>query len=141
MIYDAHKRAVWRNMVGILAVGVAFGTMSLMTPTAMSPEVYGVRAYAVEAEIWSMSFISSSVLVLYGLHINGRMPRVSPSLRIIGLVTLIWLFGFLGYSAWSASQGAVVVVFSVLYFVPILLSYVYADLRLLAARWGRNGPR
>lgn len=142
MIYDMHKRSLWRSMIGILAVGVAFGALSILTPSAMGRDVYGARAYAVEAEIWAMSFISSSLLVIYGLHINGRMPRITPILRIVGLVTLIFLFAFLGYSAWSAPQGTVVVVFSLLYFVPILLSYVYADLRLFASRRRYlNGPR
>ena len=140
MMFDKHKNELWRHMKGILAVGVAFGVLSLIVPGAMRPNVYGTRAYAVEAEIWAIAFIAASGLVIYGLHINGRMPKLTPILRIIGLTSLVALFGYLGFSAWTAPDGAVVVVFSLLYFVPILLSYVYADLRLLVVRW-RHGPR
>lgn len=143
MIYAEHKRQLWRVSTLIFAVGVAFLVRSLVYPDAMSPDVYGAKAYAVPAEIWSLGFMSASGLVIYGLHINGRMPRVTPLLRLAGLTFLVGQFGFLAWSAFHAKGGEAVTLFSVLFFIPLLGHFSQVEARQLLMRWrlARNVAR
>lgn len=143
MNYAAQKLMLWRLAKKMLAVGVAFLVLSYVRPDAMSPNVYGMRAYSIPAEIWSLGFISASGLVIYGLHINERMPLVTPLLRMTGLAFLAGLFGYLAVSAWSAPDGEVIVVFSVVFFIPELTDFVRVESRMLIARRGnaRNVSR
>lgn len=135
MIYEAHKRAMWRMMVKILTVGIAFLALSFFWPDAMSPDVYGARAYAIPAEVWALGFISSSGLVIYGLHINGRKPLFTPLLRLVGLAFLLGQYAFLTVSAWGAPDGEVIVIFSALFFIPDLWQFAVVEARQLVTRW------
>lgn len=141
--YEAHKRMLWRMMVKILTVGVAFLSLAFAWPDAMSPEVYGVKAYAVPAEVWALGFISASGLVIYGLHINGRMPLLSPTLRLLGLAFLLGQYLYLTWSAFGAPDGEVIVIFSALFFIPDLAGFARVEARQVVTRWGiaRNVSR
>lgn len=133
---DAHKAYLWRFAQGVFIVGLAFLVLSVGWPGAMRPEEYGRAAYAIPAEIWALGFMASSGLIIFGLHINGRKPLFTPVLRMIGVGFLIFQYIYLAASSWSAPGGAVIFVFSVLFFLPMLAHFFYADLRLLLARWG-----
>lgn len=135
MTYEAHKTVLWRSVTKILLVGVAFLVLSFAWPDAMSPNVYGARAHAVPAEVWALGFISAAGLVIYGLHINGRMPLFTPLLRLVGLAFLFAQFGYLAYSALFAPDGEVVLIFSVLFFMPDLWHHARIEAMQLAYRW------
>lgn len=133
---DAHKSYLWRFANGILLVGVAFFAMSLLASDVMSLDQYGAMANAIPPGIWALGFIAASGLVLYALHINGRKPRFTPLIRLVGLGFLLMLFVLLALSAWTAEGGYTIVVFSALFFIPHLLHFIRTDLRLLITRWG-----
>lgn len=133
---DAHKRYLWRFAHGILIVGVAFFVLSFLSPAAMTSHQYGAKAGAIPAGIWALGFIAASGLVIFGLHINGRAPRLTPLIRLFGLGFLLMQFVILSLSAWSARDGATVVIFSACFFVPHLMHFICADARLLKTRWG-----
>lgn len=143
MTYEAHKRSLWRFSLGVVLVGTAFLCLSVVWPDAMRQEEYGAKAYAIPAEIWALGFISGGGLIIYGLHINGRKPLFTPAIRLLGLMFLIGLFGYLAYSALSAPGGAVIVIFSTLFFIPYLWHFAIAEARQLALRWriARNVSR
>jgi hypothetical protein len=134
MIFDAHKRGLYRFCRGLILVGIAFGVLSAVDPESMGPTVYGARAYAIPAEAWALGFVSASSLVIYGLHINGRRPMFTPILRLIGIAFLMWMFGFLAISAWGADDGEPIVIFSVLFFGIDLVEFAWTDLRILWSR-------
>ena len=139
---DAHKSYLWRFASGLLSVGVAFFAMSLLASDVMSLDQYGAMASAIPAGIWALGFVAASGLVLQGLHINGRKPKFTPLIRLLGLLFLLMLFAVLTLSALTARGGDTIVVFSALFFIPHLLHFIRADLRLLIMRWGavRHDP-
>lgn len=120
----------WEFCWKVFACGLGFLVLSLGWPDAMSPSVYGKAAYDVPAEVWSMAFMSASLLVIYGLHINGRKPLLTPLLRIAGYGLLLALFLYLILSAASAPDGAVIIVFGSLFFVPTILRHLTSTIRL-----------
>lgn len=136
MNYDANKRMMWRMMVKILAVGIAFLALSFFWPDAMSPNVYGAQAHAVPAEVWALGFIAAPGLVIFGLHINGRKPRLTPLLRLVGITFLFGQYAYLAVSAMGAPDGEAIVIFSVLFFAPDLVYFARVETRQLIARWG-----
>lgn len=143
MTYEAQKIILWRFARRMLVVGVAFLALSFFRPDAMSPNVYGIRAYSIPAEIWALGFISASGLIIYGLHINGRMPLLTPLLRLAGLAFLAIMYALLTVSAWSAPDGEVIVIFSVMFFLPDILAYARVESRQWLHRWrlARNVAR
>lgn len=136
MMYDAHKRELWRFARGLFLVGAAFMALAVVFPDSMRPDEYGARAYAIPAEIWALGFMSSSGLIIFGLHINGRKPLFTPLLRLVGIVALFCLFSFLAFSALSAKGGTAIVAFSLLFFDLYLLHFARVELAQLLNRWG-----
>lgn len=133
---DAHKKYLWRFANGMLLVGVAFFALAFLSPEVMSTRQYGIRAGAVPPEFWALGFIAAAGLVIFGLHINGRRPRFTPLIRLAGLLFLLMQYIILVLSAWTAPEGATIVIFSACFFIPHLLHFIRADARLLIVRWG-----
>jgi hypothetical protein len=135
MIFDTHKRSLFRFCRGLILVGIAFGVLSVIDPESMGPAVYGARAYAIPAEAWALGFVSAAALVIFGVHINGRRPTFTPIIRLIGIAFLMGMFGYLAHSAWGAEDGEPIVIFSILFFGVDLVEFAWTDLRIL---WSRS---
>jgi len=119
--------------------GVAFLIAAKLMPDAMAPNVYGQAAYDIDAETWALGFIAAPLLVIYGIHINGR-ALFSPALRIIGYLCLLGLFVYLICSAWHSPDGFIIVAFGGFFFVPSILRYLRVNIMDAAARI-RNDTR
>lgn len=103
----------------------------------MSPDVYGDLSYHIDAKIWAKSFLTTSIIYLIGLHQNGRMPLLSPMLRMFSNVVLFVLHAYLGVSAFVGMvsdpefKGSVVFAYSIFmlcmihgcFFVQNMLDY------------------
>jgi hypothetical protein len=116
-----------------MACGAGFLVAARIAPEAMSSNVYGQAAYDIDAETWAMGFVAAHMLVLYGIHINGR-AAFSPALRVVGYLFLLAMFGYFIVSAMAAPDGMIVVIFGGLFFVPSILRYLRINLSDAVAR-------
>ena len=109
----------------------------LIFPDALGAQVYGGMAQAVQAEAWAAAFMGASLMMVYGVTINGRW-RWSPFLRIAGLVLLSVLFAALALSSLSAPAGVVIWAFTIPCFLFPCLRFLRLNLMDARTRW-RNG--
>jgi len=119
----AERADQWRFCFRMMWCGVALLVAARIIPGAMAPDVYGQAAYDIDAETWALGFISAPLLVIYGIHINGRL-RFSPALRIAGYLCLLGMFVYLICSAWHSPDGFIIVAFGAFFFVPSILRYL-----------------
>jgi len=131
------RRDQWRFVWKMFGTGLLFYLASTMWTDVMPAEVYGEMAHSIESAIWSLGFMSSAGMVIYGISINGRW-RWSPLLRISGYIMLIMMFGFLAVSSLFSQYGAVILIFSVVYFIPTITSFLRVNIDDLTARWGNE---
>lgn len=115
--------------------------VGMVWPEAMSPLVYGDWAYSIELEMWALAFIVAPLLVIYGVHMNGRTPVMSALLRLVGHLGLLLLFGAIIASAATADHGWVIIIFGSVFHLDELAHDVFSDAELLWHAWGaRDGP-
>lgn len=112
-----------RHCVSWFFIGLFFLLIDTFATQAMVPQVYGQRAYQVDASIWAMLFMSSNAVTLRGLQINGRW-KYSPLLRIVGYTSLSLLFVVLIVSSLTAPYGVPIWGISLLYFLPTTLWFL-----------------
>jgi len=129
------RRDQWWFVWKMFGSGLLFYLATTLWIDVMPPEVYGAMAHNIQSSIWSLGFMSSSGMVIYGISINGRW-RWSPLLRIVGYVMLLMMFSFLAVSSLFSQYGAVVLIFSVVYFIPTIASFIKVNIDDLTARWG-----
>lgn len=127
----------WRFVWRIFACGLLFYIAARAWPDAMPVQVYGQMAYDIDAETWSLGFMSASGMAAYGIHINGRW-RWSPVLRLSGYLLLLMMFAYLVGSAITAQFGAVVAIFGGMFFIPMLVGFLRINLADFLARFN-NG--
>jgi len=119
--------------IRVFLCGLLFYIWSSMLPGAMAPEVYGQAAFDIEAETWSIGFMSAAGLILYGVIINGRW-RWSPILRLLGFFALLLMFTVLVLSSISAQFGSVVAIFGGLFFIPEIVGFIRVNILDMVAR-------
>jgi len=129
------RRDQWWFVWKMFGSGLLFYLATTLWVDVMPPEVYGVMAHNIQSSIWSLGFMSSAGMVIYGISINGRW-RWSPILRIAGYIMLLMMFSFLAVSSLFSQYGAVVLIFSVMYFIPTIASFIKVNIDDLTARWG-----
>lgn len=133
------RAAQLRFSVKMFVFGVFVMIAAKLTPDALNPEVFGRMAYDVDEETWAMGFMGFAMMVLYGLHINGRW-RWSPMLRCGGYVGLIALFATLGLSALQSEYGLVIAMFIAVLIMPEYLRYLRINISdaIARIRYGRD---
>ena len=130
------RQSQWRFAFRTFLVGFAFFVMAMNFPDAMKANVFGLMAYDIPAETWSAGFMGGPMLVMYGLHINGRWFW-SPMLRAAGYMTQLCLFSLVGLSALTADDGAHLVPWVALFFIPEIAFFLrisFVDMRGRFAR-------
>lgn len=111
----------------------------ILYPNALGAAVYGSFAQTFQAEAWAAGFMGSALLLIYGIHINGRW-RWSPVLRIAGLSLLTLLFSGLVASSLSAPTGVVIWAFTIPCFLYPCFRFLRLNIIDAQARW-RNGGK
>lgn len=137
MIPMQRRNAQMSFALQIFAAAWIFWGGILLYPDALSAAVYGAMAQEVQAEAWAVGFMGSALLLVYGVHINGRW-RWSPFLRIAGLLLLTALFSALTLSSLSAPTGVVIWAFTVPCFLFPCLRYLRLNIADARTRW-RHG--
>ena len=134
MIPMQRRNAQMEFAIQIFASAWMFWLGLLVFPEALGAHVYGEMAQSIQAEAWASGFMGASLLLIYGVHINGRW-RWSPFLRIAGLILLALLFAALALSSFSAPAGVVIWAFTIPCFLFPCLRFLRLNVMDARARW------
>lgn len=134
MIPMQHRSLQWDFAWRIFFAAALFWVGMTIYPAAMGSEVYGAWAQTFEAEAWAGGYMGGSLLVIYGIHINGRW-RWSPFLRIAGYSVLLALFAALAASSFFAPTGVVIWAFTVPCFIYPCYRYLRENVSDAVVRW------
>lgn len=139
MIPMQNREYQWFYCWQVLISSILFWVGMILYPDALGAQVYGATAQVFQAEAWAAGFMGASLLVIYGIHINGRW-RWSPFLRILGFSLMAAMFSALVFSSLSAPTGVVIWAFTIPAFLYPCLRFLRLNILDARVRW-QNGRR
>lgn len=134
MIPMRNRRNQWVFAWQVFLSATLFWLGLILYPEALGAQVYGDIAQHVQAEGWAAAFMGSALLVIYGIHINGRW-RWSPTLRLTGFGLLAFLFSGMVWSAVGAPTGVVIWAFTIPCFLVPCVRFLRQNIFDARDRW------